>query len=106
MNCNAFTNILEENLKESQEIRETHAVLTMHRKGEKADPGDTKAESFIRETNMKYFRIECDALLGDFAVFDIGSKEERGNGAVILKVASLKKVYEEKGWKTYATPST
>ena len=98
MNCNTFTSALEETLRESQEIRGTHAVLTMHCKGEKATPGDTKAESFIREVNMKYFRIECDALLGDFAVFDIGNEEEHGKGSVLLKAASLKKVYEEKGW--------
>ncbi len=98
MNCNSFTSSLEENLRNSQEIRKTGAVLTMHFKGEKAAAGDKEAAAFIRETNMKYFYTECETLLDDFAVFDIGNENERGKGSVLLKAASLRKVYEEKGW--------
>ena len=60
--------------------------------------GDTEPREFVRETNMKYFSVESDELLGDFALVTIRDNDE-AIGECRFHLSALHKEYQSEGWK-------
>jgi len=53
---------------------------------------------FVRETNMKYFELESDELLGDFALVTVRDNDE-AMGECRFHLKALYEEYQSEGWK-------
>lgn len=60
--------------------------------------GYTAQPEFVRETNMKYFSVEADALLGDFVLVTVRDDDE-AMGECRFHLNALYDEYQSEGWK-------
>lgn len=60
--------------------------------------GYTAEPEVVRETNMKYFSVEADELLGDFALVTVRDSGEAA-GECRFHLKALYEEYQDNGWK-------
>lgn len=82
----------------SEKFRNAGGIYVFHNKGEKAEKGDIAAENFIVSTNVKYFKSEHPALMGDFIELGLKDKQSEEKKFSRYYVPSLYEVFERDGW--------
>lgn len=99
MNYEKFLEEFKETIFTLPVITEADARVVIHLSGEKAEPGDSDTELFIRNTNMKYFSTESDSLLGDFAELILPALNDTDKTNFIrFEIRHLYDLYCSNGW--------